>query len=309
MKRASRIIPVVAPPTSSLRLPPWIRTRPPGGDAYGRLKAELRARGLATVCEEARCPNVHECWGGGTATIMVMGDTCTRGCRFCAVTTGKPKPLDPAEPRKTAEMVALMGLTYVVITSVNRDELPDQGAGHFAACIREVHARCPGTLVEVLIPDFRGDAGCLATLCDGAPDVIAHNLETVERLTPHVRDARAGYRQSLDVLRQLKALRPRTPTKSSLMLGLSETEAEIAAAMADLRAVGVDFLTLGQYLRPSPRHLPVAEFVTPERFDRYRTLGERAGFRYVASGPLVRSSYRAGEFFLEAAIRAANRDE
>jgi lipoic acid synthetase len=289
--------------TPALRLPPWIRTRPPGGEAYGRLKAELRARGLSTVCEEARCPNVHECWGGGTATIMVMGDTCTRGCRFCAVTTGKPKPLDPGEPGKTAEMVALMELTYVVITSVDRDELPDQGAGHFAECVRAVHGRCPGTLVEVLIPDFRGEPACLAALCAGEPDVLAHNVETVERLTPRVRDARAGYRQSLDVLQQLKALRPATPTKSSLMLGLGETEAEVAATFADLRAVGVDFLTLGQYLRPSPRHLPVAAYVTPAQFDAYRALGERAGFRYVAAGPLVRSSYRAGEFFLESAIR------
>jgi len=286
-----------------MRLPPWIRTRPPGGAAYARIRAALRERGLATVCEEARCPNVHECWGGGTATIMVMGEICTRGCRFCAVTTGKPLPLDPDEPRKTAEMVELMELTYVVLTSVDRDELPDQGAGHFSACGEAVHARCPHTLVEVLIPDFRGDGACLDALCAGAPDVIAHNVETVERLTRTVRDARAGYRQSLDVLRGAKARRPGTPTKSSIMVGLGETHDELLATMDDLLAAGVEFLTLGQYLRPSPRHLPVREFVTPERFAALRELGESRGFRYVASGPLVRSSYRAGEFFLEHAVR------
>ena len=285
------------------RLPPWIRTRPPGGETYARLRASLKARGLHTVCEEARCPNLHECWGGGTATLMLLGDTCTRACRFCAVTPGKPGPPDPDEPRKSAEAVELMDLSYVVLTSVNRDDLPDQGAGHFAACIRAVKARCPATLVEVLVPDFRGDRACLETLFAGAPDAFAHNLETVERLTPTVRDARAGYRQSLDVLRMARAIRPATPTKSSLMLGLGETEAELVTAMADLRAVGVDFLTLGQYLRPTPRHLPVVEFVTPERFAPLARLGEARGFRYVAAGPLVRSSYRAGEFFLEAAVR------
>ncbi|MHC5020423.1 MAG: lipoyl synthase [Planctomycetota bacterium] len=287
------------------RLPSWIRTRPPGGGKYADLKTQLRERGLATVCEEARCPNVHECWSGGTATIMVMGEICTRGCRFCSVTTGRPDALDPEEPRKTAEQVELMQLTYVVITSVDRDDLADEGAGHYAACIRATKVRNPGTMVEVLIPDFSARRECLETLCAAGPDVVAHNLETVERLTHPVRDIRAGYRRSLDTLRIAKELHPALPTKSSLMLGLGETAEEVAQAMDDLRAVGVDFLTLGQYLRPTPRHLPVTEFITPDGFAAYQRLGEAKGFRYVASGPLVRSSYKAGEFYLETAVREA----
>ncbi len=291
------------PTNTSQRLPSWIRTRPPGGENYAALKRQLGERGLATVCEEARCPNMHECWASGTATIMVMGDICTRGCRFCAVTTGKPEPLDPDEPAKTAEQVALMNLTYVVITSVDRDDLPDEGAGHYAACVAAVKARNPGTMVEVLIPDFSARRECLETLCAAGPDVVAHNQETVERLTHPVRDIRADYRRSLDTLRIAKELHPTLPTKSSLMLGLGETAEEVGAAMDDLRAVGVDFLTLGQYLRPTPRHLAVEQFVTPEAFAAYQALGEAKGFRYVASGPLVRSSYKAGEFYLEAAVR------
>ncbi len=263
----------------------------------------LRERGLFTVCEEARCPNLHECWGGGTATLMLLGGVCTRGCRFCAVTSGNPRgALDPDEPRKAAEAVALMELSYVVLTSVDRDDLPDQGAGQFAAAVGAVKAASPATLVETLIPDFRADRACLETLVAGGPDVVSHNLETVERLTPSVRDPRAGYRQSLDVLRLLREIRPALPTKSSLMLGLGEREDEVLAAMDDLRAVGVQFLTLGQYLRPTPKHLPVLEFVPPDRFEDYRVAGEERGFRYVASGPLVRSSYRAGEFYIAAAV-------
>ncbi|MHC4845775.1 MAG: lipoyl synthase [Planctomycetota bacterium] len=281
--------------------PEWLKIRPPGGETYSRLKGQLRERGLHTVCEEARCPNVEECWGGGTATLMIMGDTCTRGCSFCAVKTARlPAPLDPREPARSAESVRLMELEYVVLTSVDRDDLPDGGAAHFAATVAEVRRQSPQTLIEVLIPDFGGDADALATLVASRPDVVAQNLETVERLTHPVRDPRAGYRQTLDLLARVKRLDPERLTKSSLMLGLGETDDEVRAAMADLRAADVDFLTFGQYLRPTPRHLPVAAYVTPERFDAWRVEGEAMGFRYVASGPLVRSSYRAGEFAIRA---------
>ena len=290
--------------------PEWLKIKAPGGGEYGRLKGLLRERGLHTVCEEARCPNVEECWGGGTATLMLMGDTCTRGCSFCAVKTARrPPPLDADEPDKTAESVLLMELDYVVLTSVDRDDLPDGGAAHFAAAVRAVRRASPHTLVEVLIPDFQGDRAALATLLASGPDVVAQNLETVERLTHPVRDPRAGYRQTLDLLAAVKARDGRTPfTKSSLMLGLGERPDEVRAAMADLRAAGVDFLTFGQYLRPTPRHLPVAAWVTPAEFDAWRVEGETLGFRYVASGPLVRSSYRAGEFAIRAAFEQRHRD-
>jgi len=281
--------------------PEWLKIKPPGGEAYTRLKTQLRERNLHTVCEEARCPNVEECWGGGTATLMLLGDTCTRACSFCAVKTGRqPPPLDAGEPAKTAESVELMQLEYVVLTSVDRDDLPDGGAQHFADSIRAVRERCPDTLVEVLIPDFQGREAPLATLVAARPDVVAQNLETVERLTHPVRDPRAGYRQTLELLARVKRLAPGMLTKSSLMLGLGETPEEVRAAMRDLRAADVDFLTFGQYLAPSRRHLPVEEYVTPERFDAWREEGEQLGFRYVASGPLVRSSYRAGEFAIRA---------
>ena len=295
--------------------PAWLKIKAPGGGEYGRLKGLLRERGLHTVCEEARCPNVEECWGGGTATLMLMGDTCTRGCSFCAVKTARrPPPLDPGEPGKAAESVVLMGLEYVVLTSVDRDDLPDGGAAHFAASVRAVRAASPRTLVEVLIPDFQGDRAALAALLASGPDVVAQNLETVERLTHPVRDPRAGYRQTLDLLAAVKRAGPdecggRVPlTKSSIMLGLGERPDEVRAAMADLRAAGVDFLTFGQYLRPTPRHLPVAAWVTPAEFDAWRVEGEALGFRYVASGPLVRSSYRAGEFAIRAAFDQTHRD-
>lgn len=288
--------------------PAWLKIKAPGGGEYGRLKGLMRERGLHTVCEEARCPNVEECWGGGTATLMLMGDTCTRGCSFCAVKTARrPPPLDPAEPRKAAESVVLMELDYVVLTSVDRDDLPDGGAAHFAAAVRAVRQASPHTRIEVLIPDFQGDLDALATLLASGPDVVAQNLETVERLAHPVRDPRAGYRQTLDLLAAVKRDGERRGTgrpftKSSLMLGLGERPDEVRAAMADLRASGVDFLTLGQYLRPTPRHLPVAAWVTPQEFDAWRAEGENLGFRYVASGPLVRSSYRAGEFAIRAAF-------
>ena len=284
--------------------PEWLRVRPPAGESYVHLKGLLRSLDLHTVCEEAHCPNVWECWGGGTATIMLMGDVCTRGCRFCAVASGNPRGLlDLDEPKKVAIALAELDLRYVVLTSVDRDDLPDGGAGHIARTVREVKARSPGLLVEALIPDFQGDLDAVRAVVDAGVDVLSHNVETVERLQAGVRDRRAGYRQSLRVLEGAKAMRADLFTKSSIMLGLGEREDEVVATMRDLRAAGVDVLTLGQYLRPSSWHLPVQEYVPPERFNRYREVGESLGFLYVASGPLVRSSYRAGEYFLESVIR------
>jgi lipoic acid synthetase len=285
--------------------PPWLKVKMPGSPRYQRIRERARELKLATVCEEARCPNIGECWGGGTATFMVMGDTCTRGCRFCAVDTARrPAALDPSEPVNVAEAIREMDLDYVVVTSVDRDDLPDQGAGHFAACIRESKARSPKTMIEVLIPDFRGDVGLVLKVVEAQPEVIAHNVETIERLTPTVRDPRAGYRQSLDVLQAIKTIDPTRYTKSSLMVGLGETEDEIVAAMRDLRDVGCDFLTVGQYLQPTAKHLKIAEFVHPDQFARYEQIGLELGFEYVASGPLVRSSYKAGEFFIRRFIQA-----
>lgn len=279
--------------------PPWIRVKLPSSPRYAQIKARARELKLSTVCEEAMCPNIGECWGGGTATFMVMGDTCTRGCRFCAVDTSrKPSPLDLDEPHNVAMAIKEMDLDYVVITSVDRDDIADGGASHFAACIRETRANSPKTMVEVLIPDFRGHLGQLVAVVEARPNVIAHNVETCERLTPTVRDPRAGYAQSLSVLRTIKKLDPARYTKSSIMVGVGETEDEVLQTMRDLRAVDCDFLTLGQYLQPTPKHLAVEGFVTPEQFERYRVLGEEMGFKYVASGPLVRSSYKAGEFFI-----------
>lgn len=289
--------------------PPWLKVKMPGSPRYQRIRDRARELKLSTVCEEARCPNIGECWNGGTATFMVMGDTCTRGCRFCAVDTSrKGQPLDPLEPVNVAEAIRELELDYVVVTSVDRDDLDDQGAGHFAACIREIHARNARTVVEVLIPDFRGDVGLVMKVAEAEPEVLAHNLETIERLTDRVRDPRAGYRQSLDVLAAVKAIDPTRYTKSSLMVGLGETVDEIAQAMRDLRAVGVDFLTIGQYLQPSAKHLAVVEFVHPDQFAAYEKLGLELGFKYVASGPLVRSSYKAGEFFIHDFVQRQHAD-
>ena len=286
--------------------PSWLKVRMPSGERYQHIKARLRQLGLSTVCEEARCPNIGECWGGGTATIMVMGDTCTRGCKFCHVKTGNPRGwLDADEPAKVAMMTAEMGLDYVVITSVDRDDLPDGGAGHFAAVIRACHERSPEMLVEVLIPDFRGDEGQLATVMAAAPDVLAHNIETVARLTPQVRDPRATYHQSLHLLDRAKAMAPGRFTKSSIMLGLGETDDEVRQALRDLREHHCDIVTFGQYLQPSPKHLPVQDFITPAAFARWQTEAEELGFLYVASGPLVRSSYRAGELFIKGKLTAS----
>lgn len=285
--------------TSPNRKPPWLKVRMPSSPRYHHTKNRARELKLATVCEEARCPNIGECWEGGTATFMVMGDTCTRGCRFCAVQTSrKPAALDADEPANLADAIREMDLDYVVITSVDRDDVPDGGASHFAACIAASRKASPRTMVEVLIPDFQGHVGHLLRIVEAEPEVIAHNLEVPERLTPSIRDPRAGYRQSLDVLAAIKRMDPGRFTKSSLMVGLGESEDEMLTAMGDLRAVGVDFLTVGQYLQPTPKHAKVEAFVHPDQFARYRELGEAMGFKYVASGPLVRSSYKAGEFFI-----------
>lgn len=290
------------------RKPEWLRVRPPAGESYVHLKSLFRSLDLHTVCEEAHCPNVWECWGGGTATIMLMGDTCTRGCRFCAVKSGNPHGvLDVDEPRKVAMALAEMDLSYVVLTSVDRDDLADGGAWHFARTVWEIKDRRPDMLVEALIPDFQGDLDAVRTVVDAGVDVLDHNIETVERLQGAVRDRRANYAQSLKVLRGAKGMRSDLFTKSSIMLGLGETREEVITTMQDLRANDVDILTLGQYLRPSGWHLPVQEYVPPEAFEELRVAGEEMGFAYVAAGPLVRSSYRAGEFFLEKVIRARKR--
>jgi lipoic acid synthetase len=292
------------------RKPAWLKVPLPGGADFGRLKRMTRELGLHTVCEEARCPNIGECWKGpqATLTLMVLGDECTRRCRFCAVkTVERAAAPDPEEPRKVAQAVAELGTGYVVITSVDRDDLADGGAGHYAACVREIRERSPSTVVETLIPDYQGDD--LATLLAAGPDVLAHNVEVVERLQRRIRDPRCSFERSLATLRGAKALSsgeggaPRAFTKSSLMLGLGESHAEIVDALERLRAAQVDFITLGQYLRPTAGHAPVREYVSPERFADYETLGRELGFLYTASGPLVRSSYRAGEFFAGRLVR------
>jgi len=292
-----------------LRLPPWLKTEIPIGKNFSKLKDNLRGLNLHTVCEEARCPNISECWGGGpdataTATIMLMGDTCTRGCRFCSVKTSKaPPPLDPSEPVNTATAIAAWGLDYVVLTSVDRDDLPDQGSNHFAQTVIELKKRKPSLLVECLTPDFRGDVEAVERVVLSGLDVFAHNIETVKELTWLVRDPRAKYQQSINVLRQAKCARPDVVTKTSIMLGLGETDAQVRQTMEDLRDANVDCLTLGQYMQPSKRHLKVAEYVTPEKFKQWEILGKEMGFLYTASGPLVRSSYKAGEFFIKNIIK------
>lgn len=279
--------------------PPWLKVRLPGSPRYHEIKQRARQLRLATVCEEARCPNIGECWGGGTATFMVMGDTCTRGCRFCAVKTAKnPAALDPFEPLNVARAIAEMQLDYVVITSVDRDDVPDGGASHFAACIRQTRKLAPQTKIEVLVPDFRGEVDHLRQVVEAGPEVVAQNVETVERLTHPVRDRKAGYHQTLRMLAAVKDIDPDRLTKSSIMVGLGETPDEVVQTMRDLRAVGVDFLTVGQYLQPTKKLLPVVEYVTPEQFAAYERIGLELGFAYVASGPLVRSSYKAGEFYI-----------
>ncbi|HEU5135307.1 MAG TPA: lipoyl synthase [Steroidobacteraceae bacterium] len=276
------------------RKPAWIRAQLPVGAGFGAVKAIVHEHRLATVCEEAKCPNIGECWNAGTATIMLMGAVCTRACRFCSVDTGNPRGwLDAEEPENTARSVELMKLKYIVLTSVNRDDLPDGGAGHYAAAIRAIKRRTPHVAVEALTPDFQGVMRDVETVVDSGLEVFAQNVETVKRLTHPVRDARAGYEQTLAVLAHAKKHRPEVLTKTSLMLGLGETDEEIAATMDDLRAVNVDLLTLGQYLRPTIHHLEVQRFVTPAEFDKYREWALARGFRECVAGPLVRSSYRA----------------
>jgi lipoic acid synthetase len=331
-----------APPRQARQpKPDWLKRPPvPGGERYTEIKAKLRELKLNTVCEEAKCPNLGECWGGGdghtaTATIMLMGDTCTRGCRFCAVKTSKaPPPLDKDEPENVSKAIAEWGLDYVVLTSVDRDDLADQGSNHFAetikcgcgagacagrlrgccacvltrrpnpaSCRRGLKARAPGILVEALVPDFRGDAACVERVALSGLDVFAHNVETVPSLQATVRDRRANWEQSVGVLRTAKALAEaagkRLVTKTSIMLGVGEQPEEVADALRRLRAAGVDVVTFGQYMRPTKGHMPVSEYVTPEAFAKWQKMAEDLGFKYAAAGPMVRSSYRAGEFFLK----------
>lgn len=305
-----------APPRSSRVLPKprWLKAAPADSENYQSLRATVRELGLATVCEEARCPNIGECWGGGednnsaTATIMIMGDTCTRGCRFCSVKTSRaPPPLDPDEPEKVSTAIAKWGLDYVVLTSVDRDDLPDQGSQHFRQVVQKLKEKSPDLLVEALTPDFTGRHDLIRAVATSGLDVYAHNMETVERLTPRVRDRRATYQQSLDVLAYVKTVDSgddtKCLTKTSLMLGLGETDEEIRQTLRDLRAIDVDVVTFGQYLQPTKKHLPVQEYITPEKFEEWQKEAESMGFKYVASGPLVRSSYKAGEFFLKNLLR------
>ncbi len=278
-----------------LRKPDWIRVRLPQGNAVQRLKARLRESALVTVCEEASCPNIHECFHKGTATFMILGEVCTRRCSFCDVAHGRPKPPDPLEPARLAATIRDMGLRYVVITSVDRDDLPDGGAAHFAACVHAARAASPALRIEILTPDFRGKGRmekALAALAGAPPDVFNHNLETVPALYREVRPG-ADYQWSLHLLRAFKAQHPRIPTKSGIMLGLGETSGQVLDTLHDLRAQGVDMVTIGQYLQPSPHHHPVLRYWTPQEFDDLRAAGMALGFRHVASGPLVRSSYHA----------------
>ena len=282
---------------SRLRKPEWLKVQLPTGKHYKTLLQDVKAHGLNTVCQESKCPNIGECWNHSTATLMILGNICTRACRFCAVDTGNPKGwIDPLEPNNVAETVSLMALDYVVLTSVDRDDLPDGGARHIAHCVTQTKAKNPKVLIEVLSPDFSGSTASLDLLLQSELDVFSHNIETVERLTSLVRDPRAGYRQSLDVL--MHAYEKNMITKSGMMLGLGETDDEITATLRDLRSVGVSLMTLGQYLQPTKYHLDVNRFVSPVEFDRYREIGLGMGFKEFVAGPLVRSSYRAEQSFL-----------
>lgn len=290
--------------------PDWFRVPAPGGQftRFEELKASVKELGLHTVCEEAMCPNIGECWNGGTGTLMLLGDTCTRGCRFCAIkTSSKPPPPDPFEPFKTAQALSKWNMSYIVLTSVDRDDLPDGGAGHFATTVELTKQVRPDLLIECLVSDFAGDLEAVRRLALSGLDVYAHNIETVDRLQRFVRDPRATYRQSLNVLKEAKKFNPRLYTKSAMMLGLGEQPEEVVQAMRDLRAHNVDILTLGQYLRPTEHHLAIVEYITPDQFAYYEEEGKRLGFEYVASGPLVRSSYKAADYFLEHLLRSKPR--
>lgn len=287
------------------KLPRWLKVPIPKGVNYFKLKKDVKELKLSTVCEEARCPNIGECWGGkdrskATATIMLLGDTCTRGCRFCSVKTNRnPAKPDPMEPENTAEAISRWGLGYVVLTTVDRDDLVDGGARHLAETVMKIKQKAPKTLVEALTGDFRGDLEMVDVMARSGLDVYAHNLETVEELTPHVRDRRAGYRQSLNVLKRAKETVPSLITKTSIMLGFGETDEQILQTMKDLREINCDVITLGQYMRPTKRHMKVVEYVKPEKFEYWKEKALELGFVYCASGPLVRSSYKAGESFIE----------
>jgi lipoyl synthase len=295
-------------PLKRRKKPAWLKRKLPVGPEFEGVRALIESGKLHTVCQEARCPNIWECFSHRTATFLILGAHCTRNCRFCAVQAGHPEPIDPEEPARVAEAAEAMGLKFVVVTSVTRDDLPDGGAGHFARTIREVRRRIPDAGVEVLIPDFRGNPAALEAVLDAEPTVCNHNVETVPRLYPTARPE-ADYRQSLELLERAARIAPRTPIKSGLMLGLGETEAELAATLADLRAAGCAVLTLGQYLQPSSAHLPVERYVPPDEFEAWRERGLEMGFSEVAAGPFVRSSYRAGELCRTAAGDAGqNRD-
>ena len=286
--------------------PEWLAIRPASTEKYNDVKNRIKELGLHTVCVEAHCPNITECWSSGTATFMVLGDVCTRGCHFCAVSKARSGiSVDRMEPDKLARVIREWKLDYVVITSVCRDDLDDQGSSHFAECIRAIKRDAPSTMVEVLIPDFRSDIDALKKIVDARPDVVGHNIETVRRLSPSVRDRRASYDNSLSVLWKVKALDKRIYTKSAMMLGMGESDDEIMESMRDLRERGVDFLAIGQYLRPmsSGFYAEVKEYVTPERFEALRKMAMELGFKYCAAGPFVRSSYKAGEHFIKAMIK------
>ena len=289
--------------------PRWLRAKMPSGAGYSSTRDIVKTHRLSTVCEESMCPNIGECWNAGTATIMVLGSVCTRACRFCAVDTGNPKGwLDPEEPLNTGKAVKLMGLEYIVITSVDRDDLPDGGAAHYAACVREIKCLNPKTAVEALTPDFNGVKEHVELVVNSGLEVFAQNVETVKRLTHPVRDPRAGYEQTIEVLRHAKQHRPDVLTKTSLMLGLGEQDKEVLQTMHDLRDANVDILTLGQYLRPTPNHLTVERYVTPEEFEAYREQGLEKGFLEVVAGPMVRSSYRAEQVLQKNNVGIAVRD-
>ena len=291
-------------PSPRERKPSWLKVRAPGGESYTRIKRTLRELDLHTVCEEARCPNVGECWGAGTATVMLLGHTCTRGCRFCAVTTGNPRgAVDPREPEHLARAIAEIGLSYVVLTMVDRDDLLDGGAGHMARAVVALKRRNSDILVETLTGDFAGRLRDIDAMLASGPDVFAHNIEVTRRLTPVIRDRRCGYERSLGVLRHAKARAPERLVKSSIMVGIGETDDEVVETLADLRAAGVDVVTIGQYLRPTAKHAPVDRYVTPDGFAELKKVAETMGFAFVASGPLVRSSYHAAEAFVASRLR------
>ncbi|MCS6777431.1 MAG: lipoyl synthase [Chloroherpetonaceae bacterium] len=278
------------------RLPEWLRKRVPSPETVQIVEGMIRGAQLHTVCESARCPNLGECWSKRTATFMILGDICTRNCGFCAIKVGRPLAVDPDEPRRVAETARQMGLKHVVVTSVARDELPDEGSGQFAATIQALRQAIPGVIVEVLTPDFKGKRWCIRRVVEARPDIYNHNIETVERLTPIVRP-QARYERTLDVLQAVKNMDPTIHTKSGIMLGLGETHEEVIQTLRDLRRVGVSAVTIGQYLRPTiHHHLPVVEYVHPDRFREYERIGEEMGFLFVASGPFIRSSYNAQAF-------------